>query len=169
MDVGNLPNLKQSATVLEQALKDRNVGETFTFDQLNAMSNIDVRKYRSVLESVKKAMLKHHGKLLTNLRGIGYRICQPGEFHVAAGNYRKKAGKSLKKGSEILSVADLSAMSDEDRIRTVREAGKNQLLLIATKIASKEKISSKIDYSRPPSEESVIRFLLDKSSTIQKE
>jgi hypothetical protein len=59
-------------------------------------------------------------------------------------------------------------MSEEDKIRTIKEAGKNQLLLIATKIASKEKLSSKIDYSRPPSEESIIKFLLDKSSTTQK-
>jgi hypothetical protein len=168
MDVGNLPNLKQSVFVLEQALKDRDFGETFTFDQLDKMADLDVRKYRSVLESVKKSMLKHHGKLFINLRGIGYRICKPGEYHVAAGSYRRKAGRSLKKGSEILSVADLSAMSEEDKIRTIKEAGKNQLLLIATKIASKEKLSSKIDYSRPPSEESIIKFLLDKSSTTQK-
>lgn len=115
MDVGNLPNLRQSASMLEQALKNKEPGQTFSFDELNAMAGLDVRVYRSVVESVKKALLNHHGKLLTNLRGIGYRLSLAGEFHIIAKDYRKKSGKALKKSLTILNVADMSLMSEEDR------------------------------------------------------
>lgn len=168
-NVGNLPNLRQATQALETALKDHDYGETFSFDQLDNMAGLDVRKYRSVVESVKKSLLRHHGKLLVNLRGLGYQICQPGNFHVVSGSYRNKAGKCYRKAQSIIKVANYDLMSEEDRQKTIKEAGKVHWLVSANALASKEKKGRQIDYSRPPSEEAILKFLMDKQNHQPKE
>ena len=161
--VGNLPNLKLCSSQLEQALKVKALGETFTYPELSELAGCDVLECRTVLETTKRNLLRHHNILLSNIRGTGYRICEPGQFHVEAQGYMKKSTKALKKSSQILNVADLSQMSEEDKLETIKQAGKCQMLLIVSKIASKDKLANVIDYSRPPSEESVLKFLIDKS------
>jgi hypothetical protein len=96
MEVKSLPNRRLSTTQVINALKNKSYGDTFTFDELSTYAGLDVREYRSVITGARNYLLKHHGKLLTNLRGVGYRISKPGEFSTVAGSYRNKAGKDKK-------------------------------------------------------------------------
>ena len=163
--IRQLPNLRLSTTQLINALKDKPFGETFTFGELEELAGLDVREHRSVLEAAKKSLLKNQGKLLANLRGIGYRISKPGEMHVSAGSYRNKATKDLKRGRRIIDVVDMSGMSDKEKEETCKEGGKISWLISATKVASKEKLGQMINFVRPPSEQEIVRFLLTKSQS----
>lgn len=165
MQIKSLPNQRLSTTQVINALKDKTYGDTFTFDELSTYAGLDVREYRSVITGAKNYLLKHHGKLLVSLRGIGYRISKPGEFSTVAGSYRNKAGKDLKRGRMILSVADLSEMTDKEKEETCKESGKISWLITATKIASKEKLGKRINFVRPPSEQEIVQFLLNKSQS----
>jgi fructose-1-phosphate kinase PfkB-like protein len=95
VDIGQMPNLKLAAQALEQALAEQEYGTTISFDELNEMAGLDVRQYRSVLEAVKRSLMRHHNRVLINLRGRGYQIAQQNQYRTVASSYRKNAGLAL--------------------------------------------------------------------------
>jgi hypothetical protein len=162
MEVKNLPILKQAEADLEVALKDRADGETFSFDQLDKMAGLDVRKYRSVIATVQNRLLKQ-GKLLQSLRGKGYQLCKQNEYVRVASGFRTKSIKALKRGGRVLQVINLSQLTDQERNEATKEAGIQQFLVTADRISRSKKVSKVVNYDRPPSEMEFIKFLMDKS------
>lgn len=140
-------NLKPQKTALEMFLKDKEVGTFFSFSDLSKACGVDVLKYRDVIESAKKRLIRHHKKVLVNIRGLGYKLALSDETLEEGATYRNKAHRSAKKSVSIIETIDLSKMPETDRNKVILEkakscaivevckAVKNPLLQDTTKIA----------------------------------
>ena len=82
MDVIIQENHKPFKDALELYLKSKPIGSSYSYKTLSAASGTDVLRHRDVIESVRNRLLKHHEKLLVNIRGYGYRIADLGTHYL---------------------------------------------------------------------------------------
>lgn len=167
--VGDLPILKHNVRLLETALKDLEPGTFLSYDELNKFADIDVRKYRSVLESVKRSLLRDYGRLLVNARNRGFQIARPEEFSTVVNANLKGIGRKIRSNKRIIEKVEWQKLDRNQTQDALETAGKLSMLSVTFKATDKKQIANKIDWAKLPSEESVISFLLARAQIESKE
>jgi hypothetical protein len=160
---GTLPILKQHSKNLEEALKGIEHGTFLSFEDLNTMAGIDVVKYRSVMESVKKTLLRDYNRLLINVRGKGYQVARPEQYSTVVDHGIKGIGRRIRGCKKIIEKVEWQKLDLDQTKKALESAGKTQVLSVVFKTTSVKKLSQNVDWGKLPSEESVVAFLLDRS------
>lgn len=160
-------NLRHASRALEDFLKIQNYGFFVDFKTLNSIAGVDIstNKYRYVLEAAKRALLRHHDRVLISVRGRGYEIGTTEKCVAQSASYRKKSYKAAKTAYQITETIDLSKIDQTERIKVLNEQCKAGALLVMYK-ASENKLLN--DKKGPillgaPTETEVVKMLLDKS------
>lgn len=99
-------------------IANRPYGETITHDEIAEISETkkDTRDYWYLMSKVQKKLVDH-GHIVTNVRGIGYRVVDPDDYSAVSVNHAVKGAKLIDKGVKVLRNAPLSDMSDIGRQR----------------------------------------------------
>jgi hypothetical protein len=162
-----IQNLRPAVTALESFLKNLSYGDYITFPKLKEVSGVDIQnsKYRYILETAKRRLLRHHQRVLISVRGKGYQIGTPDAVIIESASYRKRSYNSAKKAYRIVSTVDLSKLSEEEKLRTINEQCKSGLLLVAYKATENKVLNNSKDHVRIPEmeESSLVRMLIEKS------
>ena len=154
---------------LESYLKRKDYGDFVSYEEMSNVVGIDIRdyKYRYILESAKRALLRHHDKVLINIRGKGYEIGTAPTIITESSSRRKRAFNTVKGGYEIVQTVDLSKLSYKEKDRAINEQAKNALLLVCYKATENKLLNDpeeRIILSQP-TETSIIKMLLDRSKS----
>lgn len=160
-------NLKPATKALEAFIKSLDYGDQITFKKLKEVAGLDIQnvKYRHILETAKRNLLKHHARVLISLRGIGYEIGTPNSIIAESSSYRKRSFNSAKKAYQIVKTIDLNKLSETERTKAINEQCKSGLLLVSyraseNKLICDEKEGLKL---REPTETSIVKILLNKA------
>jgi hypothetical protein len=167
--IKNVPILKQHVKLLENALKDSEHGTFYTFEELSEMARIDITRYRSVLESVKKAMLRDYNRLLISVRGKGYQVARPEQYSAVVNGSIKGIGRKVKGCKKIIEKIEWQKLDSDETQVAIDVAGKVAVLNVVMKTATLKELSKKVDWGRLPSEEAVVAFLIDRTSKKEQE
>lgn len=91
-------------------------GTVFEHNAISHMLDVpkNSTKYKTSITKLKKLMLEK-GKMLENIRGVGYRIVNPSDYAGKAINQYKLGFNRLTKGEKILNYTPVNDLSDEDR------------------------------------------------------
>ena len=161
--LGTLPILKQHSKMLEDALKEIPPGTFLSWEDLNQMANINLAKYRSVLESVKKTLLRDYNRLLISVRSKGYQVAKPEEYATIVDHGIKGIGRKIKGCKRIIERIEWQKLDHDQTQKALETAGKTQVLSVVFKTTTVAKLAKNVDWGKLPSEESVVAFLLDRS------
>lgn len=101
------------------AFRDKELGDRFTYNEINNFLGFDIRENRSSLYIANNHLLEDNKKMLKNMRTVGYKIAEPKEQIDHASNRKKRAGRQLKKGILEVDNLDRSRMSQEEITRSV--------------------------------------------------
>jgi hypothetical protein len=157
-------NLRHAAKALEDDLKVRDYGSFVDFKTLNTIAGVDIStpKYRYVLEAAKRALLRHHDRVLVSVRGKGYEIATTPQCIAASAGYRKRSYRAAKTSFEIVNTVDLSKVSDAERDKIVSEQCKAGALLVTYKACENKLLNSPGPrVLNAPTETDVVKLLLD--------
>jgi hypothetical protein len=160
-------NLRYASKALEDYLKLKEYGTFIDFETLNEIAGIDISsaKYRYVLEAAKRALLRHHDRVLISVRGKGYEIGTTEKCVVQSASYRKRSYKAAKTAFQITGTIDLSKVSPEEQIKILNEQCKAGALLVMYKASENKLINDKKEpvLLGAPTETEIVKMLLDKS------
>jgi len=142
--VGSLPILRQCARKLEMWIKDLPIETVITWDQIAEVSELpNIRKrYRHVLETAKRALLKHHGKILISVRNEGYLIGAPKHIIEHTGKGRKRACNIARTNLKKLGTINRDKLSDQEIIQLCNEQVKNGMMVMVYKTTENKLLKS---------------------------
>lgn len=110
---------KSRSDILIEALSQREMGETITYDEICQMFEFVGDDATMLAQSVVNQALKRFEKecqrTLVNVRKIGYRIAFPGEQIQAAKVHQLKARRQVWKGASRINNIDRNKMTPEER------------------------------------------------------
>lgn len=119
------------------------VGQTFTYDQLNKAVNslfgpderalhIDLRDNRSALYSAKVRLEEGYKRTIINVPTVGYRIAEAVEHHTVGLKHQKKAKRSVRRGKHTVDNVDrsqLSALESQRMDELSAQLGRHETML----------------------------------------
>lgn len=160
-------NLKPAIKAIENHLKTLPYGSFISFEDLKKISGVDIQnyKYRYILETAKRALLKHHDRVLISIRGKGYEIGKTEGVMAESASYRKRSYNAAKKAFQIIKTIDITSIPESERISVINEQCKSGLLLVAYKASENQLINSPEEKFKleQPTESSIVRLLLDRA------
>lgn len=133
--VGSLPILRQAARKLEMWIKDLELKTVITWEEVEKVSELpEIRtKYRHVLETAKRALLRHHGKVLISVRNEGYLVGAPKHIMEMSGKGRHRASNICRTNMKKLSTIDQEILSDQEIVQLCNEQVKNGMMVMVYK------------------------------------
>lgn len=142
--VGSLPILRQCARKLEMWIKDLPLETVITWEQIAEVSELPtIRKdYRHVLETTKRALLRHHGKILISVRNEGYLIGAPKHIMEHTSKGRKRATNIARTNLKKLSTIDRNKLSDQEIVQLCNEQVKNGMMVMVYKVHENKLLKS---------------------------
>lgn len=87
-------------------LKDMDIGEEITYEELSELAGVNVRHDRSPFTRAEKELLEKNQRATTNVRDSGYRIAHPSENSALAKEKARKAGRQLTMAKTLLDNTD---------------------------------------------------------------
>lgn len=95
-------------------------GTVWTHRQLlNALETNDVtRMYRAVIR-LNEFLLREHGRCLSNVRGVGYRVLAANEHPLEAGRHQRRASRAVDRSVNVMRSTRLDELTPEERMRVV--------------------------------------------------
>ena len=155
---------KAHSHALEDVLRNAEYGKSYTFEELTKIAGVDIQEHRHLIPTLRRCLLKHHKRLLTSIKGIGYSISMPNQCEKHARDQRVRAYRSTKKAFQICRSVPLDSLTSEERNCLVNEEIKNGALLVTYKVLEQKRLGGKENESlKIPTDSDVIRALLDKS------
>lgn len=109
-------NRKESIDVLVKAVEERNYGDVLSFDEIGHIIGEEhgTVKYGDILQEARKRLIEA-GHMIVNVRGIGYKVCQPDNYTCEGVRYMRHGARKIDRGAKILSHAPVNDMSQEAR------------------------------------------------------
>jgi len=160
-------NLKPAIKALENHIKSQPYGTFISFKELKLISGVDIQdyKYRYILETAKRTLLRHHDRVLISIRGKGYEIGETSAVIAESAGYRKKSYNAAKKAFQIIKTIDLSTLQEAEKIKVINEQCKGGLLLVAYKATENQLLNNPEDGLKlaQPTENSIIKILLERA------
>jgi hypothetical protein len=137
----------------------------FTFDQLDAMGECDVRtpKGRSSLMTASRRLRKFNDRVLVSIRGTGYKIADPTEIAGVSASLRNAAKRKAETSWQVMQTVDLGKLSAVELDKFIREQAKSATLMCVCKTLDSKKLAGKTgDELNIPTEGKVLALLTNK-------
>jgi len=99
------------------AVKEYTCGKEFSYAQLADMTGFKREIIQQSKTKVNNELKKVHKKLLTNIRGVGYKMAEPTEHIIEAKSHEKKGNRQTKKARTLLDNIDTSKMTIDEKMR----------------------------------------------------
>lgn len=107
---------QEAINKLVNAVKDRPYGDVLTFDSIGYI--IDQKhgsvKYNDILQAAKQR-LEMAGRMIVNVRGIGYKVCTPDSYTGEGVRKMRQGAKRIDRGAKILAHAPVNDMTQQAR------------------------------------------------------
>lgn len=103
---------KDAIDSLVKAVEDRNYGEVLTFDEIGGIINqrYGFPGYNDILQAARKRLIAA-GHMIVNVRGIGYKVCDPDSYTGEGIRYMRHGARKIDMGAKIISHAPVKDMS----------------------------------------------------------
>lgn len=107
---------KEAIDSLVNAVKERNYGDVLNFDEIGGIINQKhgTMKYQDILQTAKKR-LEMSGHMIVNMRGIGYKVCDPDNYTGEGVRYMRQGARKIDRGAKIVAHAPVNDMSQAAR------------------------------------------------------
>lgn len=108
---------KKKSEVLIEAIMSLNYGDVITHKVISDIIEEPYPsvKYNSVVQKVRKSLLKDYSRCIEAIFGEGYRVVQPDDFVNQSLKHYKRGFKEIQKGSDTLTYAPVSDMTEEGK------------------------------------------------------
>jgi hypothetical protein len=107
---------KEAIDKLVNAVKEKPYGDVLTFDSIGYI--IDQKhgtmRYQDILQTAKKR-LEIAGHMLVNVRGVGYKVCQPDNYTGEGVRKMRQGARRIDRGAKILAHAPVNDMTQQAR------------------------------------------------------
>lgn len=144
---------------LVNALKDAPFGSEYSYDKLSILAETnDVRFPPHILQEAKRRLLDCD-RLLVNIRGVGYKICEPEKMVDHSTRQRLAGKKRIQQAYRITRAVDLAKLSPTEQSRLINEQGKNAAMLVCFEAVDDKKRLKANDSISVPTHSQIIRIL----------
>lgn len=107
---------KDAIDCLVTAVEGRNYGDVLTFAEIGSIINQRHGSvgYNDILQAARKRLVAA-GHMIVNVRGIGYKVCEPDCYTGEGVRYMRHGARKIDRGSKIIIHAPVNDMSPEAR------------------------------------------------------
>lgn len=107
---------KESIDNLVAAVENRNYGEILNYDEIGRIigHQYGSTSYNDIVQCARKRLIVA-GHMITNVRGIGYKVCQPDNYTVEGVRLMRQGARRIDKGTKIINHAPVNDMSQNAR------------------------------------------------------
>ena len=113
---GEIMNRKDAIDSLVQAVEERNYGDVMCFGEIGKI--IDQQyghpAYSDILQAARKRLIEA-GHMIVNVRGVGYKICEPDNYTGEGVRYMRHGARKIDRGAKIIGHAPVNDMSPQAR------------------------------------------------------
>ena len=104
----------EQVKILVEEFVNKGYGGAMTHYEISRLVGVKegTRRYQSIIDSAKKKLLEH-GKMIDNVRGVGYRVIDPDEYTGQSARCVISGARRIDKGTKILQNAPVKDMSQE--------------------------------------------------------
>lgn len=109
-------NRKEAIDNLVKAVEERSYGETLSFAEIGGIINqkYGSTTYSDILQAARKRLIAA-GHMIVNVRGIGYKVCDPDNYTGEGVRYMRQGARKIDRGAKIISHAPVNDMSPAAR------------------------------------------------------
>ena len=107
---------KDAIDKLVNAVKERDYGTVITFEEIGGIINSKYGNpnFNDVLQAARKRLIDT-GHMIVNVRGIGYKVCDPDKYTAEGVGYMRQGARKIDRGSKIIKHAPVNDMSPAAR------------------------------------------------------
>ena len=107
---------KEAIDNLVEAVEARGYGEVLNFDEIGGIINqkYGSTTYSDILQAARKRLIAA-GHMIVNVRGIGYKVCDPDNYTGEGVRYMRQGARKIDRGAKIISHAPVNDMSPAAR------------------------------------------------------
>ena len=107
---------KEAIDALVKAVENRVYGEVLSFDEIGGIINQKhgAIAYNDILQAARKRLIAA-GHMIVNVRGIGYKVCNPDGYTGEGVRYMRQGARRIDRGAKILAHAPVNDMSQAAR------------------------------------------------------
>ena len=107
---------KESIDRLVEAIEERDYGDVLNFDEIGGIINqkYGSQRYGDILQAARKRLIAA-GHMIVNVRGVGYKVCQPDNYTGEGVRYMRQGARKIDRGAKIINHAPVNDMSAEAR------------------------------------------------------
>lgn len=101
---------------LVRAVEERDYAQVLSFEEIGGIINqkYGSTKYSDILQAARKRLITT-GHMIVNVRGIGYKVCDPDSYTGEGVRYMRMGARKIDRGAKIISHAPVNDMSPEAR------------------------------------------------------
>lgn len=101
---------------LVKAVEKREYGDMLTFAEIGVIigQKYGSTVYGDIVQAARKRLITA-GHMIVNVRGIGYRVCDPDDYTGEGVRYMRQGARKIDRGAKIISHAPVNDMSPEAR------------------------------------------------------
>lgn len=107
------------AQELAKFLETAEVGDVFTYQQLNQHAKCDVQLRNTVLQTAKRIVQRQHKMVFDTIVGVGIKRLSDEEIPDVGQASIKRSRNIAKKGMRTLECADLSKLTPETKVKAI--------------------------------------------------
>lgn len=107
---------KTAIDSLVEAVMEKGYGEVLGFDEIGEIigRKHGTVSYNDILQTARRRLISA-GHMIVNVRGVGYRVCEPDGYTGEGVRYMMQGARRIDRGSRIVRHAPVNAMSQQAR------------------------------------------------------
>lgn len=101
-------------------LKTAEIGQVFTYAELNAIAKDDVQQRNTILQTARRALMKPpHAMVFGTISGVGIKRLSDEEIPDEGASAAKRSHNVAKRGMRKMNCADIAKMTPETKIKHI--------------------------------------------------
>lgn len=104
---------------LAKLLEKAEVGQVFTYSEMNDAAKADVQQRNTILQTARRMSMRSKRIVFGTLHGVGIKRLDDDEIPDEAASHVKRARRIARKGTTKLECADLTKMRPEMKVKTI--------------------------------------------------
>lgn len=103
---------KESIETLVKTIEGMNYGDTLNYNEIGNIigKRYGTTSYSDIVQTAKKRLIVT-GHMVVNVRGIGYKVCQPDNYTGEGVRYMRQGARRIDRGTKIINHAPVNDMS----------------------------------------------------------
>jgi hypothetical protein len=93
------------------------VGQVVTYQEMELICKLDVQEHNSILGTARRSLMRRQQKVFGTVRGVGIRLLNDSEIAELGPHFIKRMRRAAAKGAVTLGCADISKISEDDRMK----------------------------------------------------